>query len=81
MARSTPIVTSAPVRIGTSPALMNSVVLPYWMLNVLSTGDTIATLRNWAAAYAIPATIANCPIRLSHAVHQPQATPFMRLAQ
>ena len=44
------MVTSAPVRIGVSPALMNSVVLPYATPKLLRTGVTIATFRNWAAA-------------------------------
>ena len=46
-----------------------------------SSGVMSVALRNAAAAKLMPATMANCPIRLSQAVHQPQSLFFIRLAQ
>ena len=41
----------------------------------------IVALRKAAAAKLMPATIANWPMRLNQAVHQPQFLFFIRLAQ
>ncbi len=41
----------------------------------------IVAFRNAAAAKLMPATIANWPIRLSQAVHQPQFLSFIFDAQ